>query len=231
MCDGHHCRRKLPWSAGVLSPGRCPAALSLITLLALLALLGPAGASARQWHGPVAHIAGGVPDDPGRGSTPFGWQAIQWNFVGPFGVNAQEAWNNLADGRPLRRQGRRSSPSSTPAWPTPTAGASGARRTSTAAQFVARLRLRRPRPLRRRPAGPRHPRGLTIAEATNNGFGLTGLAFGARIMPVRVLDTQRRGRRRDHRPRRPLRGPPRRPGHQPVARVLQRRDRRAASPR
>jgi serine protease len=28
----------------------------------------------------------------------------------------------------------------------------------------------------------------TIAEATNNGFGVTGLAWGARIMPVRVLD-------------------------------------------
>src|SRR5205807_9406974 len=27
----------------------------------------------------------------------------------------------------------------------------------------------------------------TIAEATNNGFGLTGLAYGASIMPVRIL--------------------------------------------
>src|SRR5207245_1124220 len=33
----------------------------------------------------------------------------------------------------------------------------------------------------------------TIAEATNNGRGLTGLAFGARIMPVRVLDSQGEG--------------------------------------
>ena len=29
----------------------------------------------------------------------------------------------------------------------------------------------------------------TIAEATNNGFGLTGLAYGASIMPVRILDS------------------------------------------
>jgi serine protease len=28
----------------------------------------------------------------------------------------------------------------------------------------------------------------TIAESTNNGFGLTGLAYGAAIMPLRVLD-------------------------------------------
>jgi serine protease len=33
----------------------------------------------------------------------------------------------------------------------------------------------------------------TIAEATNNGYGLTGLAFGARIMPVRVLDSHGEG--------------------------------------
>jgi len=33
----------------------------------------------------------------------------------------------------------------------------------------------------------------TIAEATDNGYGLTGLAFGARIMPVRVLDENGEG--------------------------------------
>jgi serine protease len=32
-----------------------------------------------------------------------------------------------------------------------------------------------------------------IAEQTNNAIGLTGLAYGARIMPVRVLDTQGEG--------------------------------------
>jgi serine protease len=33
----------------------------------------------------------------------------------------------------------------------------------------------------------------TIAEATNNGIGLTGLAYGATIMPVRVLDDHGEG--------------------------------------
>jgi serine protease len=32
-----------------------------------------------------------------------------------------------------------------------------------------------------------------IAEATNNGIGLTGLAYGASIMPVRVLDSSGNG--------------------------------------
>jgi serine protease len=34
----------------------------------------------------------------------------------------------------------------------------------------------------------------TIAEKTNNGIGLTGLAYRAKLMPVRVLDKQGRGR-------------------------------------
>ena len=34
----------------------------------------------------------------------------------------------------------------------------------------------------------------TIAERTGNGIGLTGIAFNARLMPVRVLDSQGRGR-------------------------------------
>src|SRR5918995_271820 len=34
-----------------------------------------------------------IPNDPGAGTTPTGWQAVQWNFVGPFGVNAPSAWD------------------------------------------------------------------------------------------------------------------------------------------
>src|SRR5207244_2884249 len=33
----------------------------------------------------------------------------------------------------------------------------------------------------------------TIAEATNNGLGLAGLAYGAHLMPVRVLDSHLHG--------------------------------------
>ena len=37
-----------------------------------------------------------VPNDPGRGNVAAGWQALQWNFAGPFGVNAPAAWDNVA---------------------------------------------------------------------------------------------------------------------------------------
>ena len=33
----------------------------------------------------------------------------------------------------------------------------------------------------------------TIAEETDNGYGVTGLAYGVRIMPVRVLDRHGNG--------------------------------------
>ena len=31
------------------------------------------------------------PNDEGAGSAPGDWQALQWNFAGPFGVNAPQA--------------------------------------------------------------------------------------------------------------------------------------------
>src|SRR5918995_3746302 len=38
-----------------------------------------------------------IPNDPGVGTTPAGWQTVQWNFVGPFGVNAPAAWDHVAE--------------------------------------------------------------------------------------------------------------------------------------
>src|SRR3954447_18685682 len=35
-----------------------------------------------------AHAAGFVPNDPGRGTSAGGWSSVQWNFSGPFSVNA-----------------------------------------------------------------------------------------------------------------------------------------------
>jgi serine protease len=155
-----------------------------------------------------------LPNDPGKLRTGAAeaaavardWSSKQWNFLSPDepaatglpvslgGIDAVGAWRNLAEaGRPgaegvtiavldtgiayrsARLHGNRylRSPDFTagqfvPGW-----------------DFVGHDRL----PLDQNGHGT-HVAG-TIAEKTNNGIGLTGLAYRAKLMPVRVLD--RRG--------------------------------------
>jgi serine protease len=140
----------------------------------------------------LAHIAGAttpgwIPDDPGTAHVAQGWQRMQWNFLPGIGVNAPEAWANLfAEHRPGGRgvvvavldtgiayrdwHQFRKSPDFT------------GTRFVDPYDFVAGNHY----PLDREGHGT-FVSG-TIAESTNNGFGLTGLAYGASIMPVRVLD-------------------------------------------
>jgi len=151
-----------------------------------------------------------VPNDPGpitgTPGPPGGWVEKQWNFlpwqgsatplvpVSPGGIDAVGAWENLAAaGRPgaarvtvavldsgvayrsLRPRFRRS-PDFTP------------RQFVKGYDFVGKDRL----PLDEYGHGT-HVAG-TIAEKTNNGIGLVGLAYRAKLMPVRVLDRFGRGR-------------------------------------
>lgn len=139
----------------------------------------------------LAHIAATPPEwfpnDPGTAVVPQGWERTQWNFLPDIGVDAPEAWANLsAEGRPGARgvviavldtgvafrnwhQFRKS-----PDF--------GWTRFIDPWDFVANNRY----PLDREGHGT-FVSG-TIAESTGNGFGLTGLAYGASIMPVRVLN-------------------------------------------
>jgi serine protease len=136
----------------------------------------------------IAHAAGFIPNDPGRSGTPGGWQQMQWNFLPDVGVDAPDAWVNVA-----------------------LAGAPGGRGVTvavldTGVAFENHGRFRRSPDFlartfvrgydfvdRDRFADDQNGHGTfvsgLIAEATNNHRALTGLAYGARIMPVRVLDS------------------------------------------
>ena len=141
----------------------------------------------------VAHATAAYdPNDVGEGANAGEWQKLQWNFVGQFGVNAPEAWANAI-----------------------TAGAPGGKGVVVAVLDTGVAYANRG-PFRRSPdfsAGefvsgydfvahnhyPNDRNGhgtfvaAEIAEETNNHVGLTGLAYGAKIMPVRVLDSAGEG--------------------------------------
>jgi serine protease len=156
----------------------------------------------------LARVSGWLPNDPGlrppRRGKAGDWQRRQWNFLpchslcypgastGPQsrgGVNVIRAWQNL------RRAGN--------------PGASGVRiavlDTGVAYRDLGRKYRRDPDLSPKTFARgydfverDRFPLDLnghgthvasTIAQATNNRRGLTGIAYGARLMPVRVMDS------------------------------------------
>ncbi len=158
-------------------------------------------------------LTSAIPDDPGPLTTPpgpaGGWVSLQWNFlpwegvstpelpVSPGGIDAVGAWRNLiAAKRPgasgitiavldtgvaYRSLGKRflRSPDFTSSQFVP------------GYDFVENDRL----PLDENGHGT-HVAG-TIAEKTGNDIGLAGLAYGAKLMPVRVLDRNGSGQASD----------------------------------
>jgi serine protease len=151
-----------------------------------------------------------VPNDPGpvvgTPGPPGGWVSKQWNFlpwqgtptpllpISPGGIDAIGAWENLAAAKRPGAQGVTVAVLDTgiayrtlsPRFLRSPDFASG--QFVKGYDFVDRDRL----PLDENGHGT-HVAG-TIAEKTNNGIGLTGLAYRAKLMPVRVLDRAGRGR-------------------------------------
>jgi serine protease len=144
----------------------------------------------------TARIAGFIPDDPGNTRVTGGWQRLQWNFLPGIGVNAPDAWEHLIN-----------------------AGHPGGRGAivavlDTGVAYSTRRRFRKSTDFRRADFvsgydfvdDDRFPHDLnghgthvasTIGESTDNGRGVTGLAYGARIMPVRVLNKDGAGQSSD----------------------------------
>jgi serine protease len=141
----------------------------------------------------IAHTAGAFyPDDRGRAKVFQGWEKLQWNMLPGAGVNAPWAWANLladhhAGGRGVTvaildtgvayRRWKQFFPS--PDF--------------TGTTFVSPYDFvdDTAYPLDREGHGT-FVAGV-VAESTNNNLDLTGLAYGASIMPVRVLDSQGEG--------------------------------------
>ena len=142
----------------------------------------------------IAHADGSpwIPNNPGRAHRPGGWQAMQWNFLAAAGVDAPDAWANLiADQHPGARGVTIAILDTGVAYRNwhrfkKSPGFRGTRFVDPY-DFVADNRY----PLDRNGHGTLIA-GI-IAEATNDGYGLTGLAYGASIMPVRVLDASGNG--------------------------------------
>ena len=131
-----------------------------------------------------AHASAEAPNDPGA--------KLQWNLFGTYGINVIDAWT-LAAGM----------------------GAPGGRGAVVAVldsgvAYERRGRYRRAPDLRPRTfvhpwdfiQRDRHPNDVyghgthvagTIAQTTNNGIGTAGIAYNAKIMPLRVLDSHGEG--------------------------------------
>jgi serine protease len=134
-----------------------------------------------------------LPNDPGSAGQPGGWQSEQWNFAGAFGVNAPAAWDNLA------RVNRPGGAGVVVAVLDTGVAYSDRGRFARSPDLLGDNRFLRGYDFVDRDRYPHDVNGhgthvaSTIAESIDNGVGVTGLAFGARIMPVRVLDRNGEG--------------------------------------
>ena len=153
----------------------------------------------------VAH-ASGIPNDPGMAGVPGGWQRTQWNFLpcgslcgqsptplayeARGGLNAPEAWDILKQRGAGGGNGARVAVLDTGiAYMTKKPGFRKSPDFSRH-QFLPGFDFvdRDKEPLDEDGHGT-HVAG-TIGELNNNGFGLTGLAPRAKLIPVRVLDSE-----------------------------------------
>jgi serine protease len=157
--------------------------------------------------------AGGVPNDPGpiegTPGPPGGWVSLQWNLLpwegpasallptSPGGIDAIGAWQNLIA---AKRPGARGVVVAV--LDTGVAYRAMGKRFLRSPDFSSGQFVKGydfvgadPLPLDENGHGT-HIAG-TIAEKTDNGIGLVGLAYGAKLMPVQVLDRHGAGQADD----------------------------------
>ncbi len=175
---------------------RLPSSLPRLRLVAALVAAAAMGlAVAQPADARLLARAAYVPNDTGvasAGGPAGGWAAVQWELNGPFGINAPLAWSQASR-----------------------LGGSGGKGV-TVAILDSGVAYADRGPYRRSPdlADSRFVRGhdfvdddpypndefghgtfiaSTIAATANNAYGTVGVAYRARIMPIRVLDFEGRG--------------------------------------
>ena len=135
-----------------------------------------------------ASAVGFFPNDRG-GGPPGGWQRVQWNFLASTGIDAPSAWAWMLRARAPGGRGV-----TVAVLDTGVAYRSAGRyRRSpdfTAQTFVPGYDFVSRDPYPDDPNGHGTLIAGIISERTNNLIGVTGIAYGARVMPVRVLDAQ-----------------------------------------
>jgi serine protease len=136
----------------------------------------------------LAHISDNfVPNDPGKGAL-GDWKNTQWNFTGPYGINVLPAWGRMRD---LGVEGGRGAVVAVIDTGVAYESVGRYRRSPD----LAGVKIKDPYDFidRDTHANDRNGHGThvasTIAEQTNNGVGVTGVAYGATLMPLRALNS------------------------------------------
>lgn len=140
---------------------------------------------------PPAGLAGWIPNDVLAGVP---WQQLQWNFVGRHGIAATRAWDALR-----RRGSSRSGGRGVRIAVVDTGLAYRDRAPYVATPDLPRARVEPGYDFVDEDRFPDDESGhgthvaSTIAAQTGDGTGLTGVAYAATIVPIRVLDSQGTG--------------------------------------
>jgi serine protease len=190
---GPHAVDRAVAGAGLTDARRLPGGLIAYRALdarAAARTLTRAGVAAWARPSLAARVASAPGNDTGAATTSGlagGWQGVQWDLVGPFGIDVAPAWQlataaNDEGGRGVKvavldtgvayaDRGRyKRSPELPPA------------RVLRGYDFVA------DDPFPNDANGHGTFVASTIAGAANNHYGMVGIAYRAQIMPVRVLD-------------------------------------------
>jgi serine protease len=137
-----------------------------------------------------ARIAGFTPNDTGttgRAARAGGWSTRQWDFTGPFGIRAPEAWDFA---RAAGAEGGRGVVVAVLDTGVAYADRDAYRRSPD----LPAVRMLRGRDFVGSDNFPNDENGhgtfvaSEIAAAANNGYGMVGVAYAAKILAVRVLD-------------------------------------------